>query len=156
HPYLSLEWIAERLGGSVTEGYLGKKSVLATISGASTEVRLNALENDVTVHCAKKELQAEVGAEVSRLLELEPKTEPKAANDNQAETKQTPPPLPAMSADPFAPDSAGGIVGRLAAWITSTAIVPLPELSLVSSVALWCGLFGDKALTPMNGGIHVY
>jgi hypothetical protein len=86
HPYLSLEWIAARLNGQVIEGHLGKRSVLANVRGASTEVRLSPLEDDVSVHCAKKDQQAAVEAEVRRFLDLAPKANPnpgpKPANDN--------------------------------------------------------------------------
>ncbi len=61
-----------------------------------------------------------------------------------------------MHANPFTPEAAGGLLGDLARWITSTAIIPVPELSLAASIALLAGIFGKRALTPTKAGINVY
>lgn len=76
---------------------------------------------------------------------------PKPANDNQPE-----PVAPEMHPDPFTPEAAGGLLGDIAQWVTSTAIVPVPELSLSAAIALMGGLFGGKALTPTDAGVNVY
>lgn len=73
------------------------------------------------------------------------------ANDNIDEP--TPPP---MHPDPFTPEAAGGLLGDVARWVTDTAIIPVPELSLSSAIALMSGLFGKKALTPTEAGVNVY
>jgi hypothetical protein len=56
---------------------------------------------------------------------------PPAANDNDPLVERDLPSPPAMMADPMSPDSAGGLLGDVARWITSTAIVAVPELSIV-------------------------
>lgn len=66
------------------------------------------------------------------------------------------PPAPAMHPDPFDPSSAGGLLRDLALWITETAIIPVPELSLAASLGLLAGLFGDKALGPTGTGVNLY
>lgn len=76
---------------------------------------------------------------------------PDAANDNRVFID--PPP---MHPDPFSPDTAGGLLAGISRWITSTAIIPAPELSLVSAVALLAGLFGKKCLGPTGAGINLY
>ncbi|MDB5575867.1 MAG: hypothetical protein JWR80_1043 [Bradyrhizobium sp.] len=81
-------------------------------------------------------------------LTVEP---PASANDNKPDI-----PTPAMHPEPFTPEAAGGLLERVAEWITSTAIIPVPELSLVSSIALLAGMFGGKALGPTNSGINLY
>jgi DNA-binding transcriptional ArsR family regulator len=100
HSYLSPEWIAERIPGAtvVPDVYSGRHAVRANVLGAYTHVRLNVHEDDVIVHCSVAEKQAEVEAEVRKLLELPPKEQPKprpepkaAANDNvKPQTKVTP------------------------------------------------------------------
>lgn len=74
-----------------------------------------------------------------------------AENDNRALV-----PMPAMHPEPFTPEAAGGLMGDIAQWITRTAIVPSPELSLASSVALMGGAFGRYALGPTNSGVNVF
>ncbi|WMT88664.1 YfjI family protein [Pelagibacterium sp. 26DY04] len=76
---------------------------------------------------------------------------PAPANDNEPE-----PTPPGMHPDPFTPEAAGGLLGDIARWITDTAIVPVPELSLSAAIALMGGLFGGKALTPTDAGVNVY
>lgn len=71
---------------------------------------------------------------------------PAAANDN----------LPPMHPDPFNPDAADGLLGDISRWITATAIIPVPELSLASSIAFLAGVFGKVALTPTRAGVNVY
>src|SRR6266851_5478959 len=79
-----------------------------------------------------------------------------AANDNEPAVKLTPPPLPKMHPEPNTPQAAGGLLCEMSEWITSTAIIPVPELSLAASNTLLCGMFGDRALTPLGGGINMY
>lgn len=82
-----------------------------------------------------------------------------AANDNKqaaANTSLLLPPPPEMHPDPFAPASAGGLLAEIATWITSTAIIPVPELSLTSGLALIGGMFGDKALGPTRSGLNLF
>lgn len=74
-----------------------------------------------------------------------------AANDNAAQV-----PLPAMHPDPFTPEAAGGLLADISRWITSTAIIPVPELSLAASIALMGGIFGRVALTPTKAGANIY
>ena len=85
---------------------------------------------------------AKLAADISR---------PTPANDNSTSVS-----LPPMHPDPFTPDAAGGLLADIAKWITSTAIVPVPELSLASAIALLAGIFGKVALTPTRAGINVY
>lgn len=86
------------------------------------------------------------------------KKRPLAANDNQptAEPPRILPALPPMCADPFALSSAGGLLADIADWITRTAIIPVPELSLTSAIALLGGMFGDRALGPTRSGLNLY
>lgn len=83
---------------------------------------------------------------------------PVAANDN------APPPVPSrnlpavppMHPDPFATHAAGGLLEEISRWITSTAIIPVPELSLTAAIALIGGMFGDRALGPTRSGLNMY
>lgn len=82
---------------------------------------------------------------------------PTAANDNvAAEPARLMPVPPAMHPDPFAPESAGGLLAEVSRWITSTAIIPVPELSLTSALALLGGMFGDRALGPTRSGLNLF
>lgn len=81
---------------------------------------------------------------------------PPAANDNEPQEERDLPEPPAMMAEPMAPESAGGLLADVARWITSTAIVPVPELSMVSAVALIGGMFGDRALGPTYSGLNMF
>lgn len=81
---------------------------------------------------------------------------PPAANDNEPHDERDLPTPPEMMAKPMEPDSAGGLLADVARWITSTAIVPVPELSMVSAVALIGGMFGDRALGPTLSGLNMF
>jgi hypothetical protein len=83
---------------------------------------------------------------------------PEAANDNvpPPEPRRDLPSLPPMHPDPFNPESAGGLLAEISRWITSTAIIPVPELSLTSALALLGGMFGDKALGPTRSGLNLF
>ncbi|MGH0244373.1 DUF3987 domain-containing protein [Sinorhizobium meliloti] len=83
---------------------------------------------------------------------------PAAANDNVpvAEPCRDLPAIPRMHPDPFQPESAGGLLAEVSRWITSTAIIPVPELSLTSALALLGGMFGDKALGPTRSGLNLF
>ncbi|CDZ60348.1 Hypothetical protein NGAL_HAMBI2605_09630 [Neorhizobium galegae bv. orientalis] len=76
---------------------------------------------------------------------------PSAANDNRDSI-----PTPSMDAEPFTNCSGDGLIADISRWITSTAIVPVPELSLISTLALLAGVFGKHALGPTNSGINLY
>ncbi len=80
------------------------------------------------------------------------------ANDNQhsAEEVRALVPTPPMHPDPFTPEAAGGLLGDTARWITSTAIIPVPELSLASALALLAGMFGDRCLGPTRTGVNLF
>ncbi|WP_040586118.1 DNA-primase RepB domain-containing protein, partial [Allomesorhizobium alhagi] len=83
---------------------------------------------------------------------------PVPANDN--DPKAAPPRVlpvpPGMCSDPFSLSSAGGLLAEISEWITSTAIIPVPELSLTSAIALLGGMFGDRALGPTRSGLNLY
>jgi hypothetical protein len=81
-----------------------------------------------------------------------------AANDNDpaAEPPRKLPQLPEMHLDPFSPDAAAGLIGDISRWITSTAIIPVPELALCSAIALIGGMFGDRALGPTRSGLNMF
>jgi hypothetical protein len=81
---------------------------------------------------------------------------PEVANDNEPADARDLPLPPKMLDDPMAPEVAGGLLGDVARWITSTAIVPVPELSMVSAVALIGGMFGDRALGPTLSGLNMF
>jgi hypothetical protein len=81
---------------------------------------------------------------------------PPAANDNEPADERDVPVPPTMAESPMTPESAGGLLGDVARWITSTAIVPVPELSMVSAVALIGGMFGDRALGPTSSGLNMF
>ena len=74
------------------------------------------------------------------------------ANDNFRQL----PALPPMHPDPFTADAAGGILGDVSDWINSTAIIPVPELSLAAALALMGGLFGGRALGPTRTGVNLF
>ncbi|MET4278716.1 MULTISPECIES: DUF3987 domain-containing protein [unclassified Bradyrhizobium] len=81
---------------------------------------------------------------------------PDAANDNAPPDERDLPAPPEKMTNPMAPESAGGLLADVARWITSTAIVPVPELSMVSAVALIGGMFGDRALGPTLSGLNMF
>lgn len=84
-------------------------------------------------------------------------TKPVAANDNEpAELSRDLPDLPPMHTDPFSPASAGGLLQSISSWITDTAIIPVPELSLTAAIALIAGIFGEKALGPTRSGVNLF
>lgn len=76
---------------------------------------------------------------------------PSADNDNKSIVA-----TPAMHRAPFTPEAAGGLLADISRWITTTAIIPVPELSLVAAIALVAGVFGKVALTPTKAGINIY
>jgi Protein of unknown function (DUF3987) len=76
-----------------------------------------------------------------------------AANDNEEQTRAF---LPQMHPAPFTSQAAGGLLGEISEWITSTAIIPVPELSLAASIALLGGMFGDRALGPTRSGVNLF
>jgi hypothetical protein len=100
----------------------------------------------------------EAGAAAAAGLVGKKKKKPEAANDNdpKAEPPRVLPPLPTMCSDPFSLSSAGGLLAEISEWITSTAIIPVPELSLTSAIALLGGMFGDRALGPTRSGLNLY
>lgn len=86
------------------------------------------------------------------------KSLPVAANDNDPDAtpaRKLPTP-PTMHPDPFSPAAAGGLLRDVSRWITDTAIIPVPELSLTASIALIGGMFGDKALGPTRSGLNMF
>lgn len=86
-------------------------------------------------------------------MQLEPEA---PANDNEPQESRTLPAVPKMCADPLSPESAGGLLADIATWITETAIVPVPELSMVSAIALVAGMFGNRLLGPTKSGLNLY
>ena len=54
------------------------------------------------------------------------------------------------------PSRAGGVIGEIATWITDTAIMPLPALSMMTTLATLAGMCGSSMLTPVGGGINTY
>jgi hypothetical protein len=74
------------------------------------------------------------------------------ANDNKDGRPDTPP----MHPDPYNPAVVGGLIADIAKWITSTAVIPVEELSLAAAMALIAGVFGSRALTPSNSGVNVF
>lgn len=86
-----------------------------------------------------------------------PLSPPVAANNNAPpEPVRILPVPPLMVQDPMSPAAAGGLLGEVSTWITSTAIVPVPELAMVSAIALLAGMFGDRALGPTSSGINIF
>lgn len=105
--------------------------------------------------------EREAGAKASACIIANHRGEgrvPAAANDNVPATEppRMLPALPLMHPDPFKPESAGGLLADISKWITSTAIIPVPELSLTSALALIGGMFGDKALGPTSSGLNLF
>lgn len=98
-------------------------------------------------------LVSEAGASISKWLagSRQHSEPPVAVNDNRASV-----PVPAMHPAPFTPQAAGGLLADISRWITSTAIIPVPELSLMASIALLAGIFGKVALTPTKAGVNIY
>jgi HK97 family phage prohead protease len=102
---------------------------------------------------------AEDWARAERMnAELLGKKRPTAANDNHpgAEPPRILPVLPRMHSAPFTPEAAGGLLADISRWITDTAIIPVPELSLCSAIALIGGMFGDRALGPTRSGLNMF
>lgn len=111
-------------------------------------------------HAEARAAAAETASKVADWLKPQGATKQAlvAANDNnvQAEPSRVLPCLPAMHPDPFKPEAAGGLLAEIADWITETAIIPVPELSLTSAIALLGGMFGDAALGPTRSGLNLY
>lgn len=96
---------------------------------------------------------------IAGLIARKDGTETQAANDNVQGAVEPPrvlPPLPRMHSNPFKPEAAGGLLADISRWITETAIIPVPELSLCSAIALIGGMFGDCALGPTRSGLNLY
>ncbi|NEI48664.1 DUF3987 domain-containing protein [Rhizobium leguminosarum] len=102
-------------------------------------------------HIEERESSAEVSA--AFVEKNVGKRAPVAANDNApADLSST----PQMHPDPFTPQAAGGLLSEIATWVSKTAIVPVPELSLAAAIALLGGCFGKKAIGPTNAGVNIY
>ncbi|TCA92193.1 DUF3987 domain-containing protein [Rhizobium leguminosarum bv. viciae] len=102
-------------------------------------------------HIEERESSAEVSA--AFIEKNAGKRAPVAANDNApADLSST----PQMHPDPFTPQAAGGLLSEIATWVSKTAIVPVPELSLAAAIALLGGCFGKKAIGPTNAGVNIY
>lgn len=86
------------------------------------------------------------------LLPTDPIEPPTAAANDNAESV----PVPHMDPEPFTSSMSDGLISDISRWITSTAIVPVPELSLLSTLALLAGVFGKHALGPTNAGVNLY
>lgn len=115
--------------------FLFGQGIVEAVDGSNLTV---TFENDVR----KKIVDAFVKVSAVPLI---------AANDNHPE-----PAAPRMHPDPYGVEATGGLLGQIATWITETSIIPVPELSLCSALALLAGLYGGKALTPSNSGINLY
>lgn len=76
-----------------------------------------------------------------------------AANDN---TPGALAPYPDRMADAYTPEAAGGLLGEISSWVTATAIIPVPVLSVAASVALMAGAIGHRILTPTGAGVNVF
>ncbi|AZO57703.1 DUF3987 domain-containing protein [Mesorhizobium sp. M8A.F.Ca.ET.057.01.1.1] len=106
----------------------------------------------VDARAAAAEIVANLGSKKSAAT-------PEAANDNVSgatEPARSVPTPPAMCPDPFSLENAGGLLAEVADWITSTAIIPVEELSLTAAISLLGGMFGDKALGPTRSGLNLY
>ncbi|WP_457578943.1 DUF3987 domain-containing protein [Ensifer adhaerens] len=107
-------------------------------------------------HAEERELGAQASAGIVAKFKSTAAT-PRPANDNVPGVEaRALPTLPKMHPDPFKPESAGGLLADVSRWITSTAIIPVPELSLTSALALLGGMFGDKALGPTRSGLNLF
>ncbi len=107
-------------------------------------------------HAEERELGTQASAGIIAKFKSAGAT-PVAANDNVPVVEaRALPPLPKMHTDPFKPESAGGLLAEVSRWITSTAIIPVPELSLTSALALLGGMFGDRALGPTRSGLNLF
>ncbi|NRP70595.1 hypothetical protein ILFOPFJJ_01476 [Ensifer psoraleae] len=100
----------------------------------------------------EREAQAERGKQFAAAM-LSKRSVPAPANDN---IKPNLSDTPNMHPSPFTPEAAGGLLAEIATWVNSTAIVPVPELSLAAAIALLGGCFGKKAIGPTNAGVNIY
>ncbi len=94
--------------------------------------------------------------DLGRYLSAKLVSRPPLAPSFVPEPQENEPAAPPMHADPFNPLAADGLLRHIAEWITETAIMPVPELSLAAALGLLAGLFGDKALGPTYTGVNLY
>lgn len=126
----AVDWLRNRVGGEI-----------ASHGAANAEEVAAFVERNLAKKVAPSEAEDD---------EAPP---PEAANDDDDRRLPVP---PAMHPDPFNPSAAGGILGEIAEWITSTAIIKVSELSLMSAAALVGAMFGDKALGPTSSGVNLF
>jgi hypothetical protein len=162
--------LATRYGGEVDGAYLRG----ATVKGQPTDLYISSC-GDIAVSksigtYAPQEIGLFVNIDFERplpsyakraaLMETMPFPRPsRVANDNQlpeAEPTRSLPVAPPMCPNPLSPAAAGGLLADIATWITSTAIVPVPELSMISAIALLAGMFGNRLLGPTQSGLNLY
>jgi hypothetical protein len=125
---------------AVANGYVGKDG------GASARATIRSGLN------AGEQEPRKIPERDSGLFSPDP-SELIAANDNEETTRLF---LPKMHPAPFTSQAAGGLLSEISDWITSTAIIPVPELSLAASIALLAGIFGDRALGPTKSGVNLF
>jgi hypothetical protein len=125
---------------AVANGYVGKDG------GASARATIGS-----GLDAGQREPR-KIPEQASRVFSPDP-SELVAANDNEEQTRAF---LPKMHPAPFTSQAAGGLLGEISEWITSTAIIPVPELSLAASIALLGGMFGDRALGPTKSGVNLF
>jgi hypothetical protein len=58
--------------------------------------------------------------------------------------------------NPFTPQEAGGVLGQIAQWAYDTGRRPVPEFSILASVAFMSVLFGRRAVGPTGAGLNMY
>lgn len=157
---IALSDLTARYGGTIDGVYVRG----ATVSGQLTDLYIAAGGEVVVSKSLGIYSPQEIGLFVNIDLGLAlPKYAARAAknpslpaNDNEPQEARALPIAPSMCADPLSPAAAGGLLADIATWITETAIVPVPELSMVSAIALLAGMFGNRLLGPTQSGLNLY
>jgi RepB DNA-primase from phage plasmid len=97
-------------------------------------------------HATAKEAQRKANAEAVRDF---------LHSEHVVERDPMPTP-PALDTTPFCLDRPGGLITDISQWIFQTSPSPIAEFSIMSAVALLCGLFGRRWLTPDGLGLNLY
>ncbi|PXW52260.1 transposase IS481 family protein, partial [Chelatococcus asaccharovorans] len=147
-PPLSLDEIAGRIGGQVHGSFI----IGAQVLGQGVNVRWSP-QGHLNVYAEGAARYHSGDLRTATLIAL---GLPVAENDNDPHAPRDLPVLPRMHPAPWTPEAAGGLLGEVATWVTSTAIIPVPELSLAAALALLAGLCGDRVLAPTEAGVNVF
>lgn len=63
---------------------------------------------------------------------------------------------PRGKVNPFTPEAAGGLIGKIAAWVLENARRPVPEYGVMVGVTFLAALYGRRCVGPTGAGLNVY